>query len=185
MVDVPRSSRWCPSLEEVPDARLALEEARETLLMPETFDILEEGRAEGVDGRDSWLYLRAAEGVPGSLAIEEAKPAGIGGTLGMSGVWLRMLDAGRRSDDAGVGVPGPPNDFRIAAPGVAADGSAAVAPPTLGRDVRTGFGVTPEVSPELLAVLAASFVGLDEPARAGADFSPSRMALRSFAVRFR
>ena len=83
----------------------------------------------------------------------------------MSGVCVRILEAGRRIDGAGVGVPGPPKDFLAAAgPGVAADRPATLAPPMLGRAVLGAFGVIPEASPVLLAVLAPNFVGLEDPA---------------------
>ena len=123
----------------------------------------------------------------------------MGGTLGISGVYERIEDAGRRSEAAaalpGVGVPGPPNDFRPAGPGVVVPAvRPPPAPPILGRAVLVAFGVIPELSPPvlLLAVLAPSFVGLDEPPLALAvnplaaeDWPPSRIARRSFAVRFK
>lgn len=116
-----------------------------------TFDIRDEGlpETEGVVGREdelvSALYLRPGVGAPMPVEpVDDFEPVeawcindeGIGGTEGMSGVWLRSELGGRRIDEAGVGVPGPPNDFR--APGVAPT------VPMEGRPaVLMGRGVTP------------------------------------------
>ena len=106
------------------------------------------GRAKALKRRDG-VSAPEPVGMPPLLLVSITD--GSGGTEGMSGVWLRILDVGLRNAEAGVGVPGPARDFL-------ANTEVAV-PPMLGLAVRRGRGVRPvalDLEEALLARLFAS-----------------------------